>query len=68
MIQFNNYYLKKKIRNDTFHRKRIESLELLKLSVILQRKNPYLFRAKNILDAHDFVKNILDAFLISIIL
>ena len=47
----------------TFHRKRIESLETLQLKKVLQRKNPYLFRAKNILTAQDFVQNILDAFL-----
>ena len=47
----------------TYHLKRLESLEKLKLTEILQRKNPYLFRAKNILTAHDLIKNILDAFL-----
>jgi hypothetical protein len=47
----------------TFHKKRLESLENLKLKEILQRKNPYLFRAKNILTAQDLVKSILDAFL-----
>jgi Type II restriction endonuclease EcoO109I len=47
----------------TFHKKRLESLENLKLKEILQRKNPYLFKAKNILTAQDLVKSILDAFL-----
>jgi hypothetical protein len=44
----------------TFHRKRLESLENLKLKEILQRKNPYLFKAKNILTAQDLVKSILN--------
>ena len=30
----------------TFHTKRIESLDNLKLSQVLKRKNPYLFKAK----------------------
>lgn len=47
----------------TFHLKRLHSLEKLKLHEILQRKNPYLFKAKNVLTAQDLVKNVLDAFL-----
>jgi len=49
----------------TFHKKRLESLEKLKLEKILKRKNPYLFKAKNILTAQDLVKTILDAYLSS---
>src|SRR5260221_551993 len=44
-----------------FHRSRIQSLEKLKLTEIVQRKNPYLFRAKNIVTASDLVQAILDA-------
>lgn len=29
-----------------FHQKRIQSLDKLKLSQVLKRKNPYLFKAK----------------------
>jgi len=47
----------------TFHAKRLQALEKLKLHEILQRKNPYLFKAKNVLTAQDLVKNVLDAFL-----
>lgn len=47
----------------SFHIKRLQSLEKLKLKKILQRKNPYLFRAKNIFTAQDLVKELLDAFL-----
>lgn len=49
----------------SFHNKRLLGLERLRLSKILQRKNPYLFRAKNILTAQDLVKTLLDAHLSS---
>jgi len=49
----------------TFHSKRLKSLEKLKLKNILKRKNPYLFKAKNILTAQDLIKTILDAHLSS---
>lgn len=49
----------------TFHQKRLQSLQGLKLDRILKRKNPYLFKAKNILTAQDLVKNLLDAHLSS---
>lgn len=45
----------------TFHQKRIESLDTLKLSEVLLRKNPYLFKAKYVLTASEIVKNIVDA-------
>lgn len=48
-----------------FHQKRIESLDSLKLKNILKRKNPYLFRAKNMLTAQELVNNFLDAHLSS---
>lgn len=44
-----------------FHQRRLISLEKLKLKDVLKRKNPYLFKAKNILIASDLIKNILDA-------
>jgi len=56
-------YVEKNIGN--FHKKRVNSLEELKLSIILKRKNPYLFKAKNILTAQDLVKGLLDAYLSS---
>ena len=49
----------------TFHSKRIQRLKTLELSKILRRKNPYLFKAKNTLTAHDLVKTLLDAHLSS---
>lgn len=48
-----------------FHKRRADSLQSLKLTQVLKRKNPYLFKAKNINDAHDLVKLILDAHLSS---
>ncbi len=49
----------------SFHVKRLQNLDELKLHKILKRKNPYLFRAKNILTAQDLVKVLLDAHLSS---
>ncbi len=49
----------------TFHTKRLEKLQALALKEVLLRKNPYLFRAKNILTAQDLVKSLLDAYLSS---
>jgi len=44
-----------------FHAKRIESIDNLKLSIVLKRKNPYLFKAKNILTSDQLVRNLVDA-------
>jgi len=48
-----------------FHLSRLQSLKKLQLNKVLQRKNPYLFKAKNILTAQDLVKTLLDAHLSS---
>ena len=45
----------------TFHEKRIQSLDGLKLENVLKRKNPYLFKAKYILTADKIVRSIVDA-------
>lgn len=47
-----------------FHERRIRSLEELDLRKLL-KKNPYLFRAKNITTANDLIVSLLDAFLSS---
>lgn len=47
-----------------FHKRRLKSLEDLKLEKLL-KKNPYLFKAKNIQTASDLITNLLDAFLSS---
>jgi hypothetical protein len=48
-----------------FHINRIARLDQIKLSKVLASKNPYLFRAKNILTAGELVNAILNAFLSS---
>lgn len=45
----------------TFHQKRIQSLDDLKLSQVLKRKNPYLFKAKSVLTAEQIIRGIVDA-------
>ena len=47
-----------------FHRARIKSLEGLRLEKLL-KKNPYLFKAKNISTAAELITNLLEAFLSS---
>jgi hypothetical protein len=44
-----------------FHQKRIDSLSTLKLSDVLKRKNPYLFRAKHYTAPDEIVRAIVDA-------
>jgi len=56
-------YVEKNI--PAFHQKRLEKLKSLKLTDVLKRKNPYLFKAKNINTANEFIQTILDAFLSS---
>lgn len=45
----------------TFHEKRIQSLNTLKLANVLKRKNPYLYKAKYVLTAEKIVRDIVDA-------
>ncbi len=44
-----------------FHRKRIRSLDTLKLSKVLKRKNPYLFKAKYVLTTEQIIKGLVNA-------
>ena len=48
-----------------FHEKRVESLAKLKLTRLLERKNPYLFKSKNISVASDLLRSLLNAHLSS---
>lgn len=48
-----------------FHSARLNSLSKLELKKILLRKNPYLFKAKNVLTSEALVKQLLDAHLSS---
>ena len=43
-----------------FHDARLASLEQVRLKTILLRKNPYLFKAKNVLTASDVVRGFLE--------
>lgn len=56
-------YIKSNIQD--FHTRRLESLQNLKFEGVLRRKNPYLFKAKNINTAEAFVKSLLDSHLSS---
>lgn len=55
------------IRNNigTFHKKRIQGLEKLKLKTVLEKKNPYLFKAKHLLTADSIIKSLTDAYISS---
>jgi hypothetical protein len=50
---------------DEFHNNRLNKIENLRLTDILKRKNPFLFKAKNINTAQEFISSILDAYLSS---
>ena len=54
-----SFYVEENI--GTFHEKRIQSLDGLKLTKVLKRKNPYLFKAKYVLTADQIVRGIVDA-------
>jgi hypothetical protein len=56
-------YVEQNIGN--FHHQRIQRLKNLKLTEVLQRKNPYLFKAKYMLTSEQIVKGIVDAYLSS---
>ena len=47
------------------HRDRLKKLQGLSLKEVLERKNPYLFKAKHVTTASEFVESVLDAFLSS---
>lgn len=52
-------YVEKNI--ETFHQKRIQSLDNLSLSKVLKRKNPYLYKTKFVLTAEQIIRGIVDA-------
>lgn len=49
----------------TFHEAKLRSIKELKLDKLLRRKNPYLFKAKNVTTSEEFIKNIVNAHLSS---
>lgn len=48
-----------------FHESRINRVKKIKLREVLQKKNPYLFKAKNILTAQRLIESLLQAYLSS---
>ncbi len=44
-----------------FHNHRIQSLDSLKLQKVLKRKNPYLYKAKNVMTSEEIIRGIVDA-------
>lgn len=56
-------YVEKNIGD--FHSRRVDKLGDLKLKTVLKRKNPYLFKAKNILTAQELVQALVDAYISS---
>jgi len=48
-----------------FHESRINRVKRIKLKEVLQKKNPYLFKAKNILTAQRLIESLLQAYLSS---
>lgn len=58
-----NSFVNENIGN--FHTARVGCLSKLKLDNLLKRKNPYLFKAKNICTAAELVSGLLDAYLSS---
>lgn len=49
----------------TFHQKRIDRLDELKLKTVLKKKNPYLFKAKHLLTSEKIICSLTDAFISS---
>lgn len=64
-LQINNVtqYVEKNIA--MFHQKRIDKIGTLKLQKILQKKNPYLFKAKYLQTAEEIIKEIVSAYISS---
>lgn len=56
-------YVKKHISE--FHESRIKKLETLKLDALIKKKNPYLYKAKDLNTPEAIVRSIADAFMSS---
>lgn len=63
LIQKISQYVEDNIED--FHKARIEKLKKINLKVLLSRKNPYMFKAKNIVTASAMVENIASAYISS---
>ncbi|GHU37682.1 hypothetical protein FACS1894172_21220 [Spirochaetia bacterium] len=49
----------------TFHEQRLHKLDSLKLSNVIKKKNPYLFKAKYVLTGDEIVRQVTDAYISS---
>ena len=68
MLKFNQNELQAFISEGVitpFYKVRIEKLKELTFNGVMKRKNPYLFKAKNIQTAEELIRYVLDAFLSS---
>lgn len=50
-------------KNVTFHQKRYDAIDKLKLNTILKKKNPYLFKVKSLQTAGGIVKGLTAQFI-----
>lgn len=59
--------VKKYVENNIsqFHEQRIEKIKTLKLLQVLKKKNPYLFKAKNLQTSEEIVKQLIEAYISS---
>ncbi|HGJ67534.1 TPA: cytosolic protein, partial [bacterium] len=60
-ININEVYQFVQEHINDFHNSKLQSLNETKLDNLIKKKNPYLFRAKNIITAEEFVRSLLDA-------
>ena len=49
---------------EPFYKDRFDKLDEVRLMSVLRRKNPYLFKTKNVQTAEQLVRQILDAYLV----
>jgi len=56
-------YVEKNISQ--FHKQRIEKIKTLKLTQVLKKKNPYLFKAKYLMTAEEIIKQLIEAYISS---
>jgi len=49
----------------SFHETKLKNIKKIQLTQLLKRKNPYLFKAKNVTTSEIFIRNIVDAHLSS---
>lgn len=63
LVKLATEYVEQNIAN--FHQAKLDKLKTIRLSDAIKRKNPYLFRANNLLTAEEFVRAIVQATVIA---